>query len=63
MLNGGCKGGADKRKVEGDVSGIDRRQEDPVYRLRSEKHTDRVDVSIASLDVALLDTGKHVEVD
>jgi hypothetical protein len=30
MLNGRCKGGADKREVEGHVTGVDRRQENPV---------------------------------
>jgi hypothetical protein len=31
MLNGRCKGGADKREVEGNVTGVDWGQEDPVY--------------------------------
>jgi hypothetical protein len=31
MLNSRCKGGADKREVEGHVACVDRWQEDPVY--------------------------------
>jgi hypothetical protein len=34
MLNGRCKGGTDKRETEGNVTGVDRRQEDPVCLVK-----------------------------